>query len=183
MKSVVLISVLFLAGLPAHAEGFTCKRGFSPDECAALERAYTAQEEKRAAQKAATDKAVAEAEARMKADNDRRERERAERFTANEKWRAERDAQYAAQEQRRAEEDRRDEAAARQAEAVLKRRCGADYKKPRIGMTMERVRECVSDSLQQVGQAHTAQGVVTTHQSGRSYIRTLDGKVVEWGTF
>lgn len=77
---------------------------------------------------------------------------------------------------------REDAKAASQA-AAMKANCGADFNRPRIGMPMDRVRECVTVPFKEASQAHTAQGTVVTYQAGRDYIRALDGKVVEWGTF
>ncbi|HCY15596.1 MAG: hypothetical protein A2Z93_06270 [Curvibacter sp. GWA2_64_110] len=75
------------------------------------------------------------------------------------------------------------DAKAARREDAMKTNCGADFNRPRIGMPMARVRECVTIPFKEASQAHTAQGTVVTYQAGRDYIRTLDGKVVEWGTF
>lgn len=69
------------------------------------------------------------------------------------------------------------------AAAPLKAKCGEDYKKPRIGMTLDRVRECVSTSFKESGQTNTDQGVVTTYRAPGGYLHVIDGKVVQWGKF
>lgn len=68
-------------------------------------------------------------------------------------------------------------------ESAKKTKCGADYKKPSIGMTMDRVRECVSTSFKEAGQTNTAQGVVTTYRAPGGYLHVIDGRVVQWGKF
>lgn len=97
-------------------------------------------------------------------------RERAEQEDA-----AEREAQ-----------DRADAARIRKnaaAESIQRAKCGGDYKTPRIGMTMDRVRECVSTSFKLIGQTNTEQGIVTTYRAPGGYLHVIDGKVVQWGRF
>lgn len=80
-------------------------------------------------------------------------------------------------------DERRQAAKATKASADLKSKCGADYKAPRIGMTMTRVKECVSPSFKVSGQINTAQGVVTTYKAPGGYLHVIDDKVVEWRYF
>lgn len=179
MKKIALTAALVLAGLNAQAAEFVCKPGFSPDECAVFEKHFKEQEEKRVRDSSASAKANAEFEAEQKVKREEQARKQAE-------WMATRQKEYAEREARDAEQKATREREASEAaidEAARKARCGADFQKPRVGMTLNRVKECVSDPLDEVGQANTAQGVVTTYRTSGGYLRAIDGKVVQWGKY
>lgn len=86
---------------------------------------------------------------------------------------------------RRADEEwkreEREEAARNKAEAVRRAACGGDYKAPRVGMSIERVRQCVAP-LKVAGQINRKDGVVTTFvTSSGAYFHAMDGLVIAWG--
>lgn len=173
------VLALGIAQLGAQAQEFRCKPGFLPDECAVFQRVEKERAEKEAAEAANSAKLNAEFEAEQKVKREERARKQAEWASEREKERAEREARYAEQKAVREQEER----TAEREEAKRKSRCGADYRKPRVGMSLNRVKECVSDSLNEIAQTNTAQGVVTTYRTPDGYLRMIDGKVVQWGTF
>lgn len=135
---------------------------------AALAAATIAFEQDKAAEKAVRDERAAAA-------NVRRDIAAAETEDRDDRYRKQR----AADEATEAAADKR----AMNADAARQAKCGADYKKPRIGMTMDRVRECVSLSFKVSGQINTAQGVVTTYKAPGGFLHVIDDKVVQWGYF
>lgn len=64
--------------------------------------------------------------------------------------------------------------------SAQKQQCGDDYKTPRIGMTIDRVKECVT-SVKLTAQINRADGIVSTYQGGGAYFHVMDGRVVSWG--
>lgn len=64
-------------------------------------------------------------------------------------------------------------------EAVLKRKCGKDYKNPRIGMPLLRAHLCVGP-LSLESKTHTKDGVVFAYDSEYAYIKMIDGKIISW---
>lgn len=156
------------------------------DECIALRKYYADVEAKRAAQDAYLAKANAEYETKRAVEREKRDQDQA-------KWAAERAEKQAKDAERDAEYKRQSaaddkayalaEKKAAAAEDLRKSKCGGDYKKPSIGMTMDRVRECVSTSFKLAGQTNTDQGVVTTYRAPGGYLHVIDGKVVQWGKF
>lgn len=64
--------------------------------------------------------------------------------------------------------------------AAGKAKCGDDYKKPYIGMTLARVQECVTP-LKLEGQFNGENGIVNTYRGdGSSIFQSIDGKIVHW---
>lgn len=63
--------------------------------------------------------------------------------------------------------------------AAKKRTCGAEYAKPSIGMSIERVRSCVGD-LTLVSQVNRQDGVASVYTAGRLHLVVMGGKVVAW---
>lgn len=80
----------------------------------------------------------------------------------------------------------RDEAAANKttmaAAAEKKAKCGEDYKRPRIGMSIDRVKECVT-SVKMTGQLNRADGVITTYEGGNAYFHVMASRIVSWGKY
>lgn len=86
--------------------------------------------------------------------------------------------QLDADERRERELQRREEAAAAKAKAT----CGQDYKAPSIGMSVDRLRQCVSTSLKVAGQVNRADGIVTTYTTNSgAFFHVMRGKVIAWG--
>lgn len=155
-------------------------------ECETLRKNHDEIEAKKLRQEESAAKAHADFEAEQAALREKRDRDQA-------KWaaeRAEKQAKDAARDEayrRQSEADDRAYAATEKKAAMVeetrKGKCGADYKKPSIGMTMDRVRECVSTSFKEAGQTNTAQGVVTTYRAPGGYLHVIEGKVVQWGKY
>ncbi|QDL53117.1 hypothetical protein [Rhodoferax aquaticus] len=155
-------------------------------ECETLRKNHEEIEAKTQRQEEFAAKAHADFEAQRAAEREKLARDQA-------KWAAERAEQQAKDAEREAEYKRQSaaddkayalaEKKAAAAEELRKFKCGADYKKPSIGMTMARVRECVSTSFKEAGQTNTAQGVVTTYRAPGGYLHVIEGKVVQWGKF
>lgn len=124
------------------------------------------------AAEAALQAELATAEAARKADAQRRT---AERRAADDAARTETAAieRAADQAQQRAES---------QHQARLKRlqtECGAEFQQPRVGMTLDRARQCVGD-LALVSQLNRADGVASVYRAGPLFVTVLQGRVVAW---
>lgn len=66
------------------------------------------------------------------------------------------------------------------ADRVLKmKQCGDDYGKPRIGMSLARVKECVGN-FKLVSEINRADGVVSTYRSSGMYIHVMGGRISAW---
>lgn len=131
----------------------------------------------RAMQQIERERATAEAEANAKKslDNARAKVEHDARRAA------EREAMLRAEAQVRAHEQE-EERAHRAAVTAAKTKCGADYKRPAIGMPIERVRQCVAESIRVTGQLNRADGVVTTYTSNNGwFFQVMNGRIVAWG--
>jgi hypothetical protein len=114
----------------------------------------------------------AEAEEERKKQEEKLERIRSE----NAKRKAEDEAEMAAAEKRdRAAQKTRDAAI-----ADRKARCGSDYKTPRIGMTIERVQECVG-AVTLSSQVNRSDGIVSIYTYGTLWLNVMDGRVIAWG--
>lgn len=90
-----------------------------------------------------------------------------------------RQQEYEAQ---RAIEDREYEQAqrrARAAEAAAKANCGDDFKSPRVGMTIQRAKQCVG-RFKMVAQINRADGVVTTYRGNAGTLHVMQGVVIAW---
>lgn len=169
---------------PVYADG-PCKN-LHKDECEYFQR----EKQKRAAQQEAEElkrqQAREEEAAYQKAKQEAREKKQAEWAADSAKRKTEDDARQAEYKRQSEADDRRYAAAEKKAAteaSARKEKCGDDYKKPRIGMTMDRVRQCVSMSFKEYGQTNTDQGIVTTYRAPGGYLHVIDGKVVQWGKF
>lgn len=150
-------------------------------ECKAIRQKFTAEAAK-AAKQAAEAKAASE---RFEVEQHERQEKVANDRAAMSKAREAQTAKQTAElERARAlvESDEREyEAELAAAQAARKKRCGDDYKKPRMGMSMERVHECVSQSFRLTARSQTTHGEVLTFQAPGGYIHAMDGKVIGWG--
>ncbi|WP_294376032.1 hypothetical protein [Pseudacidovorax sp.] len=81
-----------------------------------------------------------------------------------------------------AEGKRQATAERRAAEATADRRarCGSDYQSPKIGMSVDRVKECVTP-VKMTSQINRADGIVSTYQGGGAYFHVMEGRVIAWG--
>jgi hypothetical protein len=57
--------------------------------------------------------------------------------------------------------------------------CGEDFGMPRVGMTLDRARQCLGYA-KLVGQVNRADGVASVYTNGRVQLVVMDGKVVAW---
>ncbi|MFP5473081.1 MAG: hypothetical protein ACLGJD_05525 [Gammaproteobacteria bacterium] len=105
-------------------------------------------------------------------------RSEAEARNAKARARAEEEERQRAHADARAEEAVRRRAAA--SKSAMQSKCGDDYKAPRIGMNIDRVRECVT-SVRLTSQINRADGIVSTYEGGGAYFHVMDGRVVAWG--
>ena len=88
------------------------------------------------------------------------------------------DAEYAKYEQ---DEARREKRVAEETKSK-KERCGEDYGAPKIGMTIERAKDCVGN-FKLISQLNRADGVVSTYRSGRIHISVMNGKIGAWNSY
>lgn len=154
-----------------------------PDECAALERFEKEKGDKAAKQAELVKKAQEAYEADKRREDDERGKRIAEMDAARAKELAKQKAELERVQAAQESSDREEYAQQQRREAQAKFKCGDDYKTPKIGMTMDRVRECVSASFKLAGQTNTEQGVVTTYRAPGGYLHVINGKVVQWGKF
>lgn len=104
------------------------------------------------------------------------------------RWAAERearqvasDAEQAARRQRLLDDERTEASRERDAVAKKKATCGDDYLAPKIGMSIERAKQCVSPSLRVFGQVNRADGVVTIYRTGSgATFHAMNGVIVAW---
>ena len=100
----------------------------------------------------------------------------------------EKEAAEAEDRQRKADEewDRQDQSRQKKAAAAVaekKKQCGDDYQTPKIGMAIERARQCVGN-IKMTGQLNRADGVVSTYEiRGKLYLHVMNGRVVSWGKY
>ena len=87
-------------------------------------------------------------------------------------------AEQEAIEKREADETRRIATAV----AAGKAKCGDDYKSPKIGMSIDRVRACVTP-VKLKGQLNRADGVVSTFVGGNAYFHVMEGRIISWGKY
>lgn len=127
----------------------------------------------------------AEREAEKKSKQEAQEKQKADWASADAK-RAEESRAYWAKERIEKEAEAKAESrASRQAATAtgaLKAKCGDDYKSPRIGMLIERVRACVT-AVKMTAQLSRADGFVTTYEGGGAYFHVMDGRVLSWGKY
>lgn len=63
--------------------------------------------------------------------------------------------------------------------AKAQKACGEDFGVPRVGMTLERAKQCLGYA-KLVGQVNRADGVASVYTNGRVQLVVMDGKVVAW---
>jgi hypothetical protein len=152
-------------------------------ECEATRKYFAAEAAKKAEQDSYTAKANAAFEADKVAAREERARNEAQWAADRVKQRAEQEALEAGFAKQREAENRAQAAADRKAAVVtsdLKARCGNDYKKPYIGMTLARAQECVTP-MKLEGQFSGPNGVVNTYRGGGgSLFQFIDGRIVHW---
>jgi hypothetical protein len=139
--------------------------------------------------KARTDAAIAKELAALEGDRLIRQaaedKRKADWAAMRERSDLEQSARRAAMEQQRVAEDKAQATADRRAATAVdtqKTKCGADYKAPRIGMSIDRVSACVT-TVKLKGQLNRADGVVSTYEGGNAYFHVMDGKIVSWGKY
>lgn len=100
-------------------------------------------------------------------------------------WQAKKKADEAEDKRETQAYDRKERAAQKAnatREQAIKDRCNADYKKPRIGMTIARAQDCVA-KFRLTAELNRADGVVSTYEAGRTYLNVMDGHIVSWGKY
>jgi len=63
--------------------------------------------------------------------------------------------------------------------AKARKECGEDFGMPRVGMTLQRARQCLGYA-RLVGQVNRKDGVASVYVNGRVQLIVMDGKVVAW---
>lgn len=63
--------------------------------------------------------------------------------------------------------------------AQLQKKCGADFRRPAIGQSIERFRLCVAE-VELIGQINRADGVVSIYEGAGYTVHGMKGKVVAW---
>lgn len=167
-----------------HACRYSNGISIEADVCQVLRRRAAEDSARQEAQAAALERLTRENEAEQAA----RQQRQADNLAAAQAAReAEAARQRAALQQVRARMDAEDKADARReaqqaaTRTAAKASCGTDYLAPRIGMSIERARQCVSPSLQVTGQINRQDGVVTTYRtSGGATFHTMNGVIVAW---
>lgn len=154
-----------------------------PDECVLFQKAE-AEKERRAAQQAT----LLEENRRIEAEYNRaRAVEQARQLEAH-KLRQQQDAEEIAQRQaayeRQRQQEERQETARERARsnevASRKKACGEDYLQPRIGMTVERARQCLG-AIYVTGQINRVDGVVTSYAGRGIHLHVMKGQIIAWG--
>lgn len=85
--------------------------------------------------------------------------------------------------QKTREQVERDEARAYAAkQKPIKDKCGADYRQPKVGMTLARAQECVA-KFAMTSQINRADGVVSTYSGRGMYLHVMGDKVIAWGKY
>jgi hypothetical protein len=190
IQSLVLVCGL-LACTPAFSQTYTsgpCKN-LLPDECAFYQRDNERREAEKAAQEVRRRQARQDDEESQRSIKEAAEKKQTQWAEAMGKARAEEAERHAALTRQRDAEDRAYVAAERKAAGVaaagaaaLKSKCGEDYKSPKIGMSIDRVRACVTQ-VKLKGQLNRADGVVSTFVGGNAYFHVMEGRIISWGKY
>ncbi|MFA5825723.1 MAG: hypothetical protein WC825_07090 [Gallionellaceae bacterium] len=114
--------------------------------------------------------------AQLKREEDVRNAQHKREYDAEEARKEEGRQRYLEQLDRDVAEEHAEEA---KVEAALKRKCGKDYKNPRIGMPLLRAHLCVGP-LHMESKTHTREGVVFAYDSEYGYIKMIDKKIISW---
>lgn len=180
-----------LACTSAFSQTYTsgpCKN-LLPDECAFYQRDNDRRETEKAAQEVRRRQARQEDEEFQRSKKEADDRKQAQQAEARDKARAEEAERHAALTRQREADDRVEAAADRRAAAVaaaaaanLKSKCGDDYKNPKIGMRIDRVRVCVTQ-VKLKGQLNRTDGVVSTFVGGNAYFHVMEGRIISWGKY
>jgi hypothetical protein len=152
------------------------------DECEATRKHFAAKDAKKAEQDAYLAKANAVFEAEQAVKLEEKKRKEAEWAVERVKRKSADEIKQAEYWKMRDEEDHAQAISERKAVSVIKSKCGADYKAPRIGMSIDRVKECVT-SVKMTGQLKRADGVITTYEGGNAYFHVMDSRIVSWGKY
>ena len=210
MKRFALVALVssFAASSLLHAEVGPAKESqcfFLDRECQAIERIKQRKDDERRAdaeireryleKKAQRDAEYDEkmrlsveraAQERREADLAKQEKVEADKLEQEQyllQWKADQAKKQAALNAAHAHEEKRERSESKRRESVeseAKSRCGADYKTPRVGMTIDRVRACVGP-VKVTGQVNRADGVATQYTYGSLWINVLHGYVISWG--
>lgn len=156
---------------------------FMDRECLGKERIYKRREarqreEAEQMEKARQSSILRETERREKAEEQQRQSDL--RYQQYLEERANRQATAEAEE---AAEEKRERIAQKKRDAQIsdqKARCGDDYKTPRIGMTVDRIRDCVAP-VKLTSQINRADGVASVYVYGSLWANVMGGKVIAWG--
>lgn len=185
MKRTLLIAVLVGSAMSAFGQTYIdgpCK-GLMQDECAIFQSHKQQRADEKEAQELKYQRGRQDDAAYQKEKQEAKEKRQAEWAAARVK-REEEDRARMAKRNADDEAEAKVQAAADRKAAVaasdLKARCGTDYKKPYIGMTLARVQECVTP-LKLEGQLNGANGIVNTYRGGGgSLFQSIDGRIVHW---
>lgn len=188
-------SLLLIIGVLACASALSqtyasgpCKN-LLPDECAFYQRDNERREAEKAAQEVRRRQARQDDEESQRSRKEAADSQQAQQAEARDKARAVEAEKHAALTRQREADERAEAAADRRAAAVsataasnLKSKCGDDYKSPRIGMSIDRVRACVTP-VKLKGQLNRADGVVSTFVGGNAYFHVMEGRIISWGKY
>jgi hypothetical protein len=168
---------------PVYADG-PCKN-LHQDECESLQNFRKKQADEKAAQELAWQKTLNEMAEEKRAKSEADERIKAQSAIKDAQRAAELKEYWAKEKAYKDAEAKAEAAAARRANeatAAQKASCGADYKQPRIGMSIDRVRACVTP-VKVTAQLSRTDGVVTTYEGSGAYFHVMDGRVLSWGKY
>lgn len=185
MKKALLIAALVGSAMSAFGQTYAdgpCK-GLMQDECAVFQRHKQQQAAGKEAQELKYQQGREEEAAYQKAQQATKEKQQAELAAARAKHEEE-DRVRMAKRNAEDEAEAKVQAAADRKAALttsdLKTKCGNDYKKPYIGMTLVRAQECVTP-MKLEGQFNGENGIVNTYRGGGgSLFQSIDGKIVHW---
>ena len=93
--------------------------------------------------------------------------------------RQKRAANKAVEDDRFAREEQKQQAKQAAIQSSLKSQCGDAYRRPSIGLSVEKFKLCVAP-IREVGQLNRADGVVTTFQGSGYIVHAMSGRVIAW---
>lgn len=111
-----------------------------------------------------------------------REQEEEKRLAKYKEDQVARELAYKIETEKYKAEARAAEAAYNKKEDALKKECGDDYKKVRVGMAFSRIQKCVG-KFKLTSQINRADGIVSTYENPKGYVHVIDGMVVSWGLY
>ena len=154
-------------------------------ECDANRKYFATEAAKKATQDSYTAQANAKYEAAQVVEREEQARKQARWAAERAQQRAEQEARESAYARQLETENRAQASSDRKAATATldrKAKCGNDYKAPRIGMAIDRVKECVT-AVKLTSQLNRADGIVNTYEGGNAYFHVMDGRVVSWGKY